>query len=427
MAEGIIEMSERERRRMVELERVERREKTLAQAGEAMGVSYRHAKRLYAAYRQRGASALAHKGRGRRGNRRIGEELRERALALVGEHYADFGPTLAAEQLAERHEMKVDHETLRRWMIKAGIWQTRHGERKHRRKRQRRSAFGELVQIDGSHHDWFEGRAAPCCLMVMIDDATGVVRAWFAAGETSEAGMRLVWAWIEEFGVPRALYADRNNIYVTPSDGGGDRALIKACEALDIEIIAAGSPQAKGRVERVNGTLQDRLIKMMRLEKIDSIEAANEFLKEWMPSHSERFEVEPTRAASAHRVAEGLELGAIFAWHDERKVNNDFTIRFKNGWYQLGADAPGPGATVTVRRRLDGRMEILDGGRALEYRRVTEPPPRHVDSPPAVASDAGKGASKARKPAPDHPWRKPMKSQKTGMCDSGSIDKPGGA
>jgi hypothetical protein len=384
--------------------RVDRGEIALIQAAGLMGLSYRQAKRVRARYAESGAAGLVHRGRGREGNRGADPNLRQRCLDLVAEHYEDFGPTLAAEKLAEEHQIAVDHETLRRWRIAAGLWQTRPG-RKHRRRRRRRERFGELIQIDGSHHAWFEDRADPCCLMVMIDDATGLRRARMASAETVRAAMELTGEWIGEFGIPQALYADRKNTFTASADDDdrdANGAFVRACAALDVPIIAAGSPQAKGRVERSNRVFQDRLIKDLRLAGIDTIEAANRFLASWIQGHSERFQVRAPDPLSAHRCPGDLDLGAILAWHYRRRLNRDFTVRLHNRWYQvLPRDPmPQPGRDVTLRRRLDGTLEIMDSHGPLPFEPLEAPPP------PAPPRSRVACPRKPCKPAPDHPWRR---------------------
>lgn len=397
MAEGMVNMSRRERERMSILERVDRGELTLAAAAKPMKVSYRQAKRLFKRWREGGAAALIHAARGRPGNRCLDPDLRERALELARERYADYGPTLAAERLSEAHGIAVDHETLRRWMIEAGLWAGRRERRKHRRRRKRRERLGELVQIDASLHDWFEGRGAPCCLMVMIDDATGRRWAWFSQEETTEAAMLLLKEWIKRWGVPLALYADGKSVYFAqegPTDFGA------ACAKLSIEMIRARSPQAKGRVERANGVFQDRLAKALREAGISAIDQANAFLPGFLEDLNAKLEKEPAQAEDFHRPADLYDLDAILCFEAQRAVSNDAVVRYKSRFFQLG-QALRPGSKVTVRRRLDGRIQILSGAREIPWREIAAPPPR------ALAVAAAK-PGRPSKPAPDHPWRKPV-------------------
>jgi transposase len=406
MAEETIRMSQREQNRMIIFTRVKSGEWTLAQAAESMRVSYRQAKRIHARWKKRGASGLTHASRGREGNRAKTSAFRKQALDLVREHYADYGPTLAAERLAEVHGLVVDHETLRRWMKREGMWVGRRAERKHRRRRKRRERVGQMVQLDGSLHDWFEGRAAPCCLMVLVDDATGRKEAWFSPEETTEGAMRVLLGWIRQWGVPGSIYADRKTVYFTepsaPQTPNEPTAFGAVCGRMDIEMIRAHSPQGKGRVERANGVLQDRLVKAMREAGISTIEAANEFLPEFMRSHNARFEVEPVDKTDAHRAADIYDLGAIFAWEEPRVVSRDNVVRFESRFFQLET-AVRPGAKITVRRRLDGKLQLLDGSQEIAWSELPAPPaPAPKPPTPSPAPRA------PHKPPPDHPWRKSL-------------------
>jgi transposase len=403
MTKGTIAMSAKERLRLEIMGRVDRGELTLARAAAQMGVSYRQAKRIRARFREQGAKGLVHRGRGQPGNRGYEPAVRQTCLEAVAESYADFGPTLIAEKLAERHDLRLDHETVRRWMIEEGRWQTRPG-RKHRRRRKRRERFGELVQIDGSPHAWFEDRGPACCLMVMIDDATGKRMARFDTEETARVAMELMRAWVERHGIPEALYADRKNTFVAPAraeERNGAGAFVRACVTLGVPVIPAGSPQAKGRVERSNRVFQDRLVKELRLAGIDTIEAANAFLETWMDKHSRQFEVPPACEVSAHRNAGNLDLGAVFAWHYRRSLLPDFTVRLKNRWYQvLERDPmPRPKNDLTLRMRLDGTLEILDAHGPLSYKALAAQPTPQPPEPKAAKS------RKPHKPAANHPWR----------------------
>jgi len=278
MAKETLRMSAKERKRLVVMEQVKGGGLKLVEGADRMGVSYRQAKRIWARFRLAGASGLVHAGRDRVSNRRIDPVFREQVLGLYREYYRDFGPTLACEKMAERDGVVVHRETLRRWLIEACLWSGRRAWRKHRRRRPRRGHFGELVQLDGSEHAWFEDRAPRSCLMVMVDDATGRTEALMAPAETGQAAFAVLRQWIERHGVPAALYTDRKNIYVTDREPTAEEKRLgkgaltdfgRACQRLGIEIVTAHSPQAKGRVERRNGVFQDRLVKELRLRKID--------------------------------------------------------------------------------------------------------------------------------------------------------------
>jgi len=338
-------MSRKERRRLVVLHQVETGALTLKEAGERMGVSYRQARRVRKRYEDEGESGLIHRSRGRASNRRADPALRSKALAFYEECYGDFGPTLAAEKLAEANNVHVHHETLRRWLLGDCQWPGKCAARRHRRRRPRRERFGELVQLDGSHHAWLEDRAAPSCLMVMIDDATSRSVARMAPEETTRAAFEVLREWIERHGVPGALYTDRKNVYVSDREptveekraGTGPLTDFgRACWRLGIEIIAAHSPQAKGRVERRNGVLQDRLVKELRLRNIADIDSANAMLAEFTEKLDARLARPASSPADYHRaLAPGEDLDEILCWEQFRRVGNDWTIAYESRVLQI--------------------------------------------------------------------------------------------
>lgn len=267
------------------------------EAAKCMGLSPRQVRRIGKAYRLRGCQALVHGNRGRVSNRKLRDDIKQQALALVKQHYPDFGPTFAAEKLSENHNITVSIETLRQWMIEVDLWSPKC--KRHQRNhpmRERRPCVGELVQIDGSPHDWFEGRAAKCTLIVFIDDATSqLLDLQFSPSETTEAYMTSLRRYLKRYGRPVALYSDRHSVFtVNMKDTQSGEQLTqfgRALKTLDIEGIQANSPQAKGRVERANQTLQDRLIKEMRLAGINNMEEGNAFLLEYMKKHNQKFAV----------------------------------------------------------------------------------------------------------------------------------------
>src|SRR6185295_8334373 len=284
-------MSTKELKRAGILARVAARTLTLESAAVLMTVSYRQAKRLYRRYRADGARALKHRSAGRPSNRATASGRRAQVLAVVREKYSGsieerFGPTLAAEHLASEDGIIVDHETLRRWMLEAGLWSLARKRSPHRRRRERMAHFGELVQLDGSFHPWFEHRGAASCLLTMVDDATGRSVGRFGAQETIWAAVGVLRAWIERYGIPRALYTDWKNVYVRRPNleerATGAEPLTqfgRMCAKLGITIIPASSPQAKGRIERHHGTHQDRLVKKLRRQAIGDVVTANAFLE----------------------------------------------------------------------------------------------------------------------------------------------------
>lgn len=306
-------------------------------------------------------------------------------LARYQERYPDFGPTLAAEKLA-LDGYDLDHETLRGWLLQAKLWRRRRKRPRHRSWRERRAHFGELVQMDGSHHKWFEQRAPECCLMNMVDDASGTTHSLFAAQETIFAAMELLWQWIDRYGIPRALYTDRKNVYVVDEKtrekaaDSGLEALTqfgRACKQLDIRIIEAYSPQAKGRVERNHGTYQDRLVKELRLQQIDALQPANELLgASFCQQLNQKFAVAPRSAADYHRSAKGYDLAAIFCIQEERTATADWIVRFENEFYQLvpRRKSQVPRGKIIMQRYLNSELHFRYGPEELSYTLLPERP-----------------------------------------------------
>ena len=412
------------------------------EAGKRMGLSVRQVRRLAKGYRRNGCHALVHGNRGKPSNRKLREETKNKAITLVKQKYPDFGPTFAAEKLAENDAITVSTETLRQWMIEAGIWtpKCKRHQRNHPM-RERRPRIGELVQIDGSPHDWFEGRAPKCTLIVFIDDATSqLLDLQFAPSETTQAYMTSLRRYIERYGRPVALYSDRHSIFTVnaeePISGEQITQFGRALKTLDIEGIKANSPQAKGRVERANQTLQDRLIKEMRLAGISDMEAGNTFVMEYMQKHNDQFAVTAASEENAHRpsIHSDEELDLIFSIHQKRKLTKDLSLQYDNTVYQLQIKGIGyamRGAEVTVCEDFDGKVTLLYKGKAKEYTTY-----KRGEKPQQVADektinhvvDQAIGTQKAspkHKPAIDHPWRKaalPTAQKRTILnCGKGDI------
>lgn len=386
MAERL-QMSIKDIRKAKILEMVKEKKLTLKRGAELLGVSYRHGKRLYARYLSGGDGGLVHKGLGRRSNRRIDVELRSRVLDKYQEQYAGFGPTLAAEKLQERDGMVVNRETLRLWLIAEGLWEVKRRRHSYRQRRERRERFGELVQFDGSHHDWFEGRSAKCCLMNMVDDATGTTYAQLFEQETTEAAMKLLWGWIERYGIPQAVYCDRKNAFVIDREPTVEEQLAGkkplspfelACEKLGVEIITAYSPQAKGRVERNHAVYQDRFIKDLRLESISDRESANDYLLEkYLPSINSKFARLPAGRDDAHApLFTPAILNDVFCFEETRKVTRDYVVQYGGKLYQLIKQErkrlPRPESSVTVRRWLDGSVHVFWENKELEISMISK-------------------------------------------------------
>jgi hypothetical protein len=371
-------MSREEIDRLAVIRRVVERRLSQKKAGELIGLSTRQVRRLCRAYGRSGPIGLASGKRGMPSNRKLPEELRKRAIAIVRERYHDFGPTLAQEKLVELHEVEASKETVRKWMVAEGIWVTRaaRGAKVHQ-PRQRRSCLGELVQIDGSPHAWFEERGSACTLLVYVDDATGKLQELrFVETESTYDYFAATAAYLGRHGKPVAFYSDKHSIFHMYHQGATGRArgmtqFGRALAELNIEIICANSPQAKGRVERMNETLQDRLVKELRLRGISTIEAGNAFLPEYMDDYNRRFARAPRNAHDAHRPLQDEEdLDDIFSWQEERKLSGNLTVHFKRATYLI---EPGPetaalaGKRVRVHEWADGRVEIRAGGKSLPY------------------------------------------------------------
>ncbi len=437
-------MSKRELDRSAVMARVKSGSVSLTEATPLLGISYRQAKRLYARYKARGASGLVHAGAGRASNRSHPNAEREMVISLVRDHYGGekskgilqrFGPTLAAEHLWSDHGVLVPVNTLARWMRAEGLWsRARKRKSSQHQRRVRRDHLGELVQLDGSFHDWFEGRGGvkEGCLMTMVDDASGDTLLSMGKEETTWAAANVLKAWISEYGVPRALYTDWKNVYKrvpTSSElARGETEVFtqfgRMCEKLGIEVIPASSPQAKGRVERAHGTHQDRLVKKLRLKGIASYEAANEyFLGEYTRAHNARFSVSPASPVDYHarRDRRALSDDDVFCLEAERTVGNDHVVQYGTRSLQLDRAVRGrvpAKSKVLVRETEDGRLRVIHvtgEGRDRRERELkwSDAVPRAVRakalpeiSTASTESAAGRKPNKPPKPASDHPWRR---------------------
>jgi transposase len=410
-------MNEEEIRRAGVLKRVKAGELTQVEAAEVLGLSYRQAKRLYRRYGIEGSEGLVHRSAGKPSNRARPAKERRRILGLVKKHYSGapgerFGPTLAAEHLEADHGIGIDAETLRRWMLAEGLWTRERKRQPYRQRRARRPHFGELVQMDGSFEDWLEARGPRGCLIHMVDDATSTSLATFAAEETTWGVANTLRAWVAKYGVPRALYVDWKSVYQSAPTARQKREGIvpisqfgRMCQKLGIELIGANSPQAKGRVERGHGTHQDRLIKKMRLKKISSYEAANEFLANtYLAQHNAKYGVEAGEQADYHlRVPPRMDLEQVFCVEEERIVSPDWVVQYDRRWLQIEGEGQtvrvDRGARVTVREHGDGSVSLWLKGRKLRWHELAERPRKAAPTP--------KRHLVRRPPAPEHPWRKP--------------------
>jgi len=412
---GTISMSRKERKRLEAFSRVKLGGMTLVEASELLRLSYRQTKRAWSRYQSEGDAGLVHRLRGRAPNRHSPEEVKQQSLALYRQQYADYGPTLAAECLEKEDGVKVSVTTLRRWLLQTGLLERRRKRRLHRRRRTRREHLGELVQMDGSHHDWFEGRRGWAVLMVMIDDATGRVTARFYENESWASSSDLFQRYARRHGLPRGLYVDQHSIY-RPDGEPTNADLLDNCpletqfgramRELDVELILARSPQAKGRVERMNGTLQDRLVKALRRANISDLETANRFLEEgFLAEFNAHFEVLAAWAEDWHRpLSAGTDLPRIVSIQESRVVAKDWTLRWRNRVMQLPretAEFIRSGQRVMVCEPLDGVLRVFAGDREVRWSPIVNPP-----QPKPAKRTGPTGSNQGQKPAANHPWRR---------------------
>ncbi|WP_439368021.1 ISNCY family transposase [Bradyrhizobium sp. DASA03120] len=373
---GLVLMSKRELNRLEVLARLDGGKLTPLAAADLMRLTLRQTYRLLKRYRHDGAPSIANQRRGQPSNNRLPDAVRDHAIALVREHYPDFGPTLAAEKLAERHELYVSRETLRGWMRQAGIWLPRAERKRFQQPRHRREHLGELIQIDGSEHRWFEDRAPPCTLLVFIDDATStLMELRFVASESTFAYFETLKSYLLQHGKPVAFYSDKHSIFrVSNEDAAGGDGMTqfgRALSELNIEILCANSSQAKGRVERAHQTLQDRLVKELRLAGISSIEAANTFLPAFMADYNRRFAKAPASERDLHRPMGGIDwLDDILCWREQRHVSRQLVVNYNRMKLMLRPNtttASLAGKSIDVYDFPDGRLELRWKGLPLPY------------------------------------------------------------
>jgi hypothetical protein len=455
--EDRIAMSQRERDVLKVVQSVVDGKRSQAEAARLLKLSSRQVRRLQRKLEKHGDAALVHGLRGKPSNRRRDAAFRTKVLDAYRRRYGDFGPTFACEKLAEEN-LVVSPETLRGWLLAEGLWQRRRQRDPHRRRRPRRACFGELVQIDTSLHEWLEGRGEQIVLINMIDDATSRVLARFYPSDSAEAHFDLLQRWLKKHGRPVALYSDRHGIFEAHKKGEpdyeGETQFSRALRELDIELIKAHSPQAKGRVERSFGTAQDRWVKELRLAKAKTCDQANAVLERLLPEHNRRFGRLPRDASDAHRLLGKHRLEAILSIQTERVVSNDYTVRFRNRFFQLLKPVyPGErGGRVVIEERLDGTLAIRFKSHYLHYEEITlrdhrceatqpesnssaEPETGEVKSergaqeqprPSGMRPTAGRSgrtpaepyppdgessdtAKSPRRPAENHPWRRSYK------------------
>ena len=412
----LLEMSAKELSRLEVMQQLSRKQMSQQEAGRILDLSTRQVKRLLRAYRAKGAAGLVSKHRGRRGTNRLSEEILKRALDLLKTKYRGFGPTLAHEKLVEREKLKLSDESVRKLMIEEKLWKPRKAKQVETHQlRERRACFGELIQIDGSPHDWFEGRAPACVLLVFIDDATGqLVQLLFVEQESFFSYCQAAEGYFQQSGKPVAFYSDRHGIFRVnvPSRDTGEALTQfgRAMQELDIQIICANSPQAKGRVERVIQTLQDRLPKELRLRGISNRAEGNAYLPEFLIHFNQRFAVEPRSTVNAHRPLTAKEdLARILTWQETRTLSKNLTLQFHKTVYQIQTNRPSyalRNAQVTVCVNAQEELTLLYHGKVLPYS-IYNQQAKQAEVVSTKQVDAALQAKRLPpKPAPDHPWRK---------------------
>jgi len=385
--------------------------KTIRQkhASKMLGLSIRQVQRKLHNYRKIGAKALIHGNRGKPSNRQLDPGLVKQSLDLIENHYPDFSPTFAAEKLFENHGIAINHETLRQKMIIQGLWFSKQKKMIHRQWRERRSCLGELVQLDGSPHKWFEDRAPSCTLIAFIDDASSkILHLEFMEEEATIPVMQATKNYLNGYGRPLEIYVDRGKVFkVNLHNPDNDKITQyrRALEELDIKTIYARSPQAKGRVERLFGTLQNRLVKELRLAGISNIKAANQFVKDiYLSKHNEKFAVEAKEKQNFHRSIENYDLNEIFTLREERILNNDFTLRYYNRWFQLIDKQPTlifPKNIIIVKRYLNQTIKFQIRNTKLNFQEISKPTTSKINP----INVKVKSIKKPWIPPVDHPWR----------------------
>jgi transposase len=405
--EDMIMVRQGELRRLHVIEKVLEGTIKQVEAAEILSLSGRQIRRIVKRIRREGSRGIIHRSRGRPSNRRISDQMKERVIQFYRTQYKGFGPTLASEKLLERDGIRINDETLRVWLLGTGDWRKSRRRKRHRQWRERKHRYGEMVQMDGSHHEWFEGRGPGCVLMGYIDDAKGAVFGRFYDYEGTIPAMDSFKRYIQRYGLPLCVYLDKYKTYKStakPSieDELNDRGPLsdfeRALRELGVEVKHANSPQAKGRIERLFGTLQDRLVKEMRLRGIRSLEEANLFLEEYLPIYNQKFSVSPKERGNLHRpLGRGLDLDAILCKKTPRALRNDFTVAHHGKLYQV--EEAIQASKVMVQDRIDGSLRIYYKDRALRFREITGRPLR--EKKPLTLTKK----TRSYTPPTSHPWR----------------------
>lgn len=406
--EDRVVMSGKELRRVHVIRQALDKKLTQVKAATVLGLTPRQVRRLMTRVRQEGDQGLVHRGRGKPSNRRIAEAVKAKILRLYTTRYGDFGPTLAAEKLAERQGLTVNAETLRTWLLAAGVDHFRRRKRPHRAWRARKAAVGELVQLDGSHHDWFEGRGPQCVVLAYIDDASSRVWARFYAYEGTWPALDSFRRYAEQYGLPLAVYTDKHTTYKSPAKPTLDEQLAgqtpqsqfeRSLAELGVDVMHAHSPQAKGRVERLFGTFQDRLIKELRLAGVRTVDAANHFLDGYLPRYNQRFMVPTAQAGDLHRPCPARrDLARSLCLKTVRVLRRDWTVAYNGQLYQIQTHVRT--TRVLIEEPLDGTLRITHQGQPLAYHLIAARPLRTPE--PSTIPRRHRPVKQTR----NHPWQK---------------------
>jgi transposase len=377
---------------------------TQAEAADLISLTERQIRRIVKRIRQEGDKGIGHAARGKPSNRKLPKKLKNRIVRLYTTTYPDFGPTLFTEKLEEREGIVISRETARAWLMGEGLWKKQRRRKAHRQWRERKARFGEMLQMDGSHHDWFEGRGPRCVLMAYSDDATGSVYGRFYGYEGTIPAMDSFTRYITKYGIPMSVYLDKHTTY--KSWAGRDEfreaepvsQFGRALAELGVKMLHAHSPQAKGRIERLFNTFQDRMVKEMRLRGVSTIPEANRFLASYLPVYNRRFSVPPKKKENLHRTV-NVELDTILCVKTERTLRNDHTIQHNGTLYQIKDRIRAE--KVVVEELIDGSMRIRHKGVPLSFHEIVQRPATPEKERPFIAR--GKG----HRPPIDHAWRPP--------------------
>ena len=416
MAGGdIIMLRQRELKRLHVMHKVLEGALTQKEAAGLISLTERQVRRIVKRIREEGDKGIRHRSKGRPSNRKL--PFKQRIVRLYGKHYPDFGPTLFTEKLAEREGITVGRETVRTWLIEEGEWKKHRKRKAHRQWRERKDHYGEMLQMDGSHHDWLEGRGPKCVLMAYMDDATGRAYGRFYGYEGTIPAMDSFGRYITEHGLPMSVYLDKHTTYKSwvRRDDFQEKEPIsqfgRSLSELGVRMLFAHSPQAKGRIERLFNTFQDRLVKEMRLKGLKTIEEANGFLASYLPVYNERFSVTPRKEEDLHRPVT-VDLDTVLCIKTERALKNDHTFQLNGRLYQVEDRIRAK--RVTIEEPIDGTMRIRYKGTLVAFHEIVERPARPKKERPFLPK--GKG----HRPPLNHPWRPPW----YGRSKKGTTEAP---